>query len=224
MSQYYAVAKLGSTPWNIGNFSAVGALKVPGQIANILVGTNSASISKMVEIAAATTGLDYQQVNELFAELIDLDISYMRKLRLDTQAALHFYYASGKEELPGIYSPPGGQLFLARFGVKTAGCGALRRMTPETCELKRMYVRPEFRGKRIGWQLSQALIHGAREAGYIRMRLETTTYLEAAIALYAALGFRTCRPYYAVPDAFREITVFMELNLVKSDTEAAPSG
>jgi GNAT superfamily N-acetyltransferase len=148
----------------------------------------------------------------------------MRNLKLDTQAELRFYYASGKEELPGMYSPPAGRLFLARFGVKTAGCVALRRMTPETCELKRMYVRPEFRGKRIGWQLSQALIHAAREAGYIRMRLETTTYLEAAIALYSARGFRTCKPYDAVPDAFQDITVFMELNLLKSDTEPAASG
>jgi hypothetical protein len=92
----------------------------------------------MVEIAAATTGLDYQQVSQLFAAPIDLDTSYMRNLNLDTQAALRFYYASGKEELPGMYSPPAGRLFLARFGVKTAGCVALRRMTPETCELKRM--------------------------------------------------------------------------------------
>jgi putative acetyltransferase len=179
---------------------------------------------KLLKIAAAETGIHYQQVRELLAELVALDTAHVRELGLDLQAALDFYYPSVEEELPGMYSPPGGGLFLATYGAEAAGCGAFRRMTPDICELKRMYVRPEFRGKRIGWQLADTLIQRARAAGYYLMRLETTTYLEKAIALYSALGFRTCQPYYAIPEAFQEITVFMELGLLESDTDGARSG
>jgi GNAT superfamily N-acetyltransferase len=172
----------------------------------------------MLKIASAETVAQYQKIRELLAELVNLDTTHVRALGLDTQAALAFYYASGEEELPGVYSPPEGRFLLATYGTETAGCGAFRRMTSEICELKRMYVRPEFRGKRIGWQLAKTLIQTARTVGYNLMRLETTTYLEKAIALYSALGFRTCQPYYAIPGPFQKITVFMELDLVESDT------
>lgn len=178
----------------------------------------------MVKIVVAETEKEIRLVRELMAELVALDIAHMRELSLDTQAALDFYYASGEEELPGVYSAPGGRLLLATYGAETSGCAAFRRMTPEICELKRMYVRPKFRGKRIGWQLANTLIQTARQLGYSVMRLETTTYLEKAIALYSAVGFRTCRPYYEVPAAFRNITVFMELDLLSVGSEPARLG
>lgn len=111
----------------------------------------------MLSIVAAETGTHYQQIRKLFAELLALDIAHVRELGLDTQAALDFYYASGEEELPGMYSPPGGRLYLATYVAETAGCAAFRRMTSETCELKRMYVRPDFRGKQIRWRLANTL-------------------------------------------------------------------
>jgi ribosomal protein S18 acetylase RimI-like enzyme len=77
-----------------------------------------------------------------------------------------------------------------------------------------MYVRPEFRGKHVGSQLAKTLISTAREAGYNVMRLETTTYSDKAIALYTAVGFRTCEPYYSIPEGFRKIIVCMELDLL----------
>jgi ribosomal protein S18 acetylase RimI-like enzyme len=76
-----------------------------------------------------------------------------------------------------------------------------------------MYVRPELRRLGIGRQLAEALIVAAREAGYGIMRLETTTFMDRAITLYSSLGFRTCKAYYPIPESFREITVFMELDL-----------
>jgi GNAT superfamily N-acetyltransferase len=215
---------------NTGN--GIPQINLPGrllsEIAEAMQYTSCVRIQPSVEmkplkIAAAETGIDHQQVRELFAELVALDTAYMRELRLDLQAALDFYYDSGEEELPGVYSPPGGGLFLATYGAEMAGCGAFRRMTPDICELKRMYVRPEFRGKRIGWQLAGTLIQRARAAGYCLMRLETTTYLEKAIALYSALGFRTCQPYYAIPEALQKIAIFMELDLLESDTDRARS-
>ena len=76
-----------------------------------------------------------------------------------------------------------------------------------------MYVRPEFRGKQIGRQLANELVLEAREAGYNIMRLETTTYLDRAIALYSTLGFRACQPYSTIPEDFRKVILCMELDL-----------
>jgi putative acetyltransferase len=170
----------------------------------------------MLKIFAAQTEMHHQQVRELLAEFIAEDAAQLSKLGLDTQTALDLYFASGQEELPGEYAPPCGRMFLATYSAKAAGCGAFRRMSPESCEMKRMYVRPEFRGKQVGWQLATIVILTAQEAGYSTMRLESTTYSNRANALYSALGFTACQPYHATPEAFREIIVSMELHLVKA--------
>ena len=76
-------------------------------------------------------------------------------------------------ELPGEYVPPTGRLFLAFVGDQISGCVALRGLDDGACEIKRLYVRPEFRGKGLGRELTEAVIDAAREAGYQRMRLDT---------------------------------------------------
>ena len=167
----------------------------------------------MLQIVPAESAAQYQQVRELSAELTEWDMSRVHQLGLDAQKVLDFYYSSGDEALPGEYAPPEGRMLLATYSQKAAGCAAFHRMTPEICEMKRMYVRPEFRRLRIGRQLAGALIEVAREAGYGVMRLETTTFMDKAIGLYSSLGFQTCGPYYQIPESFRAITVFMELDL-----------
>ena len=176
----------------------------------------------MINIVAAETQPHYQDIRELLAEFIAADAILLRQLGLDSQAALDFYFASGQEELPGAYAPPDGRMFLATDSAKAAGCGGFRKLSSDSCEMKRMYVRPEFRGKQVGWQLATTLILAAREAGYSTMRLESTTYSDRANALYSALGFRTCEPYYATPEAFRDIIVCMELDLVQSIVNREP--
>ena len=171
---------------------------------------------KMINIVAAETQMRYQDIRELLAEFIATDATQLRQLGLDTQAALDFYFASGQEELPGVYAPPGGRMFLASYSTKAAGCGGFRKLSSDACEMKRMYVRPEFRGRQVGCQLATTLILAARAVGYRIMRLESTTYSNKANALYSALGFRICQPYYATPEAFRDIIVCMELDLAKS--------
>ena len=79
--------------------------------------------------------------------------------------------------------------------------------------MKRMYVRPEFRRMQIGRQLTESLIVAAKESRYLVMRLETVTFMDKAIAMYSSFGFKTCTPYYEIPDSFRPITVFMQLSL-----------
>jgi putative acetyltransferase len=112
------------------------------------------------------------------------------------------------EELPGEYSPPDGCLLLASEHGSIAGCCALRRLSNDTCEMKRLYVRPGFRGKGTGKALAEAVIEEARRMGYRKMRLDTVPSMAQAIDLYRKLGFKEIRPYRfnPIPGA-----LFMEL-------------
>jgi putative acetyltransferase len=99
----------------------------------------------MVQIVPADSDAQYHQVRGLCAELSAWDMSQVGKMGLDAQQVLDFYYASGEEELPGADAPPEGRMLLATYSDKAVGCAALHRMTADICEMKRMYVRPEFR-------------------------------------------------------------------------------
>jgi ribosomal protein S18 acetylase RimI-like enzyme len=118
-------------------------------------------------------------------------------------------------ELPGGYAPPDGRLFLATQNDQIAGCIALRKINSEkvggVAELKRLYVRPQFRGQGIGRSLTEAVIAAAREIGYRRIRLDTLPgKMDQAIAMYRSLGFKNIAAYYNNPVAG---AAFMELEL-----------
>lgn len=103
--------------------------------------------------------------------------------------------------LPGGYAPPRGQFLLARAGKAVAGGVGLTPLEDDICEMKRLYVRPAFHGRRIGRLLAESIIAEAREIGYRRMRLDTIERtMGAAIALYRSLGFIAIPAYYHNPD------------------------
>jgi GNAT superfamily N-acetyltransferase len=130
----------------------------------------------------------------------DILREYARSLRVD----LCFQnFEAELDRLPGEYSPPDGQLLLALVDGELAACGAMRCLRDvdyaNACEMKRLFVRPPFRGFGLGRLLAESLLDEARRAGYSVMLLDTLDDMEAARGLYATLGFETIPPYYFNP-------------------------
>jgi GNAT superfamily N-acetyltransferase len=140
------------------------------------------------------------QVRELFQE-------YAASLGVDL-----CFQNFGRElaELPGDYAPPAGRLMMAMEEARAAGCVALRNIDDATCEMKRLYVRSEYRGKGIGKALVNAILSEARAIGYQRVRLDTLPQMKEAVALYQSLGFRPIPAYRYNPIPGAR---FLELNL-----------
>lgn len=156
----------------------------------------------MLFIVRAESRPEIDQVKELmleYARWLDFDLCFQgfeEELRL----------------LPGKYAPPLGQLLLAQWDGEVAGLCALRPLPEEgLCEMKRLYVRSQFRGKSVGRELAVSIIAEAGAIGYRRMRLDTVPgRMDRAIAMYRELGFREIESYYATPV---RNALFMELDL-----------
>ena len=157
----------------------------------------------MIEILQAETAEQIEETRKLFRE-------YEKWLGLD------LCFQGFEEELktlPAKYAIPDGRLFLALVNGKTAGCVALRKLEQSVCEMKRLFVRSEFRGLGLGKILIEKLIDEARFIGYEKMRLDTLPdQMAKAVKLYKSHGFVEISTYYENP--YKE-TLFLELNLKK---------
>ena len=140
-------------------------------------------------IHQASTPADVALARELFREYADwlkVDLCFQ-----DFEREL--------AELPGDYAPPDGRLLLAWHHERPVGCIALRRIDATTGEVKRLYVRPEARGRRTGRQLVEQVIAAARAIGYRRLVLDTLPQMVEAQSLYRSFGFSEIPAYYANP-------------------------
>ena len=167
----------------------------------------------MVTIIHAETPEHIEQFQELLAEYKAWDIQMSASVGLDVDTLLDFYYKGTVRELVAELAPPHGGLLLASFGGQVVGCAGLHRLSLEVGEMKRVYVRPAFRGRGLGKALIEAVVGEARPIGYRTLRLETATFMKDAQMLYRSLGFRLIEPYQEVPDVLKHILVFMELDL-----------
>ncbi len=154
----------------------------------------------MIRVAEAVTPAALDEARALFREYqaaIGVDLCFQG-------------FEAELAALPGAYASPGGRLLLARDGESLAGCGALRPIGPGLAELKRMWTRPACRGRGVARAVAEALLAAARQEGYRAVRLDTLTWMTAARALYASLGFREIPAYYPNP---LPGVVYLELEL-----------
>ena len=153
-----------------------------------------------LKIKPIRTGEDIENVRMLFRE-------YAKTLGFD----LSFQgFDEEVDSLPGQYAPPEGSLLIAAADNDILGCVALRKIEGGICEMKRLFVRSEHRGKGIGRKLAEAVILAAQDIGYTRMRLDSISSMNEAINLYRSLGFRSTKPYCYNP---MPGAVFLELDL-----------
>ena len=162
----------------------------------------------MLAISQVSTPSEIKSVQELLREYT----AWAFTLTAGSDQAPTFH---GLEQelatLPGIYAPPTGCLLLAKQDGQSAGCIALKGHDATTGELKRLYVRPAFRGRNIGRQLVAALIAEARKFGYQRLILDSHISMTKAHEIYMAAGFRKVNTPSDFPEALKPIAVFMEL-------------
>jgi len=159
------------------------------------------SSNPSLTIVQASTPAQIEQVRELFLE-------YANSL------GFSLCFQSFDQELaglPGDYAPPEGRLLLAEYEGKLAGCVALHKIDDEVCEMKRLYLRPAFRGKGLGRALAEEILRQARAIGYQRLRLDTVEpVMKDAVGMYRRLGFREIAPYRENP---MPGTLYMEMDL-----------
>jgi putative acetyltransferase len=166
--------------------------------------------SSVRPVPSVVRGLVFEQAES------PLQLSQARELFLEYAKSLGFSlcFQSFDEELaglPGHYAPPDGRLLLAEYEGQLAGCVALHKLEPGICEMKRLYLRPQFRGKGLGRALADRILGEARQSGYQRIRLDTVEpVMKDAVAMYRRLGFKEIEPYCVNPMAG---ALYMELEL-----------
>ncbi len=148
-----------------------------------------------------------REVGELFEEYTDMLTASSGGFRAYLKLQ---HYDEELEHLETKYGLPEGRLYLACCGELPAGCIGLRKLDGENCEMKRLYVRPRFRGARIGTRLVDRVIADARAVGYSHMLLDTFPFLDSAIRIYQKRGFREIERYNNNP---LEGCVYMKLDL-----------
>lgn len=153
-------------------------------------------------------GYDYpQEIKALFSEYTDMLIAGDPSFKeyLDIQN-----YDEELQHLEIKYGMPYGRLYLAFCDGEAAGCIGLKKIDEKNCEMKRLYVRPQFRGRRIGNLLVERIIRDAKEAGYLHMLLDTFPFLERAVHLYRNYGFYEIDRYNDSP---MSTSIYMRLDL-----------
>ena len=113
-------------------------------------------------------------------------------------------------DLPTVYGPPGGAIILGMVDGNCIACVAVRKLSADVAELKRMYVKPAWQGKGVGTNLLKAALEMAKNLGYATIKLDTLNHMHSAIQLYEKHGFERTNAYYHNPN---ETAVYMQKTL-----------
>lgn len=168
----------------------------------------------MLTVVQAVTDEQIRQVRELFEEYFEFLRTDVDKDAADlNDVAPLSGYKEEMADLPGKYAPPDGRLLLAQYAGQAAGCVAFYKYGDGICEVKRLWARPQFRGKKVGRTLVETLIEEARQAGYHTILLSTVDILTEAQSLYRSLGFELTEPYFDLPPEMLAHEIFLRLDL-----------
>jgi GNAT superfamily N-acetyltransferase len=168
----------------------------------------------LLEIIQVETDQHKSHIHQLFWEYFNetkLIFSHQFGINLDVNTFFEQYMTQLHE-----FIPPSGCLLLGQYEAKIAGCACLRKIGENIGEIKRMYVRPEFRKKGIGRALIETIINEASNIGYSKIRLDSAPFAKEAYTLYRVCGFQDIEPYLEkteIPLEYRAKWVFMELVL-----------
>lgn len=147
------------------------------------------------------------EVGKLFKEYTDMLIAGDAKFK-EYLAVQH--YDDELLHLESKYGLPHGRLYLAYCDDEVAGCIGLRKLDDTRCEMKRLYVRDKFCGRKIGQALVQRIIRDAKDIGYKQILLDTLPFLKSALHMYKQFGFREISCYNDSP---METSIYMQLDL-----------
>lgn len=168
----------------------------------------------MIEICQATTEEDLEKVNQLNWEYLSWCIEQYRIL-IGEEPDINKYYAHSLADQESFMSETG-RLLLAKENDEIGGVACLKKIRNDTCEIKRLYVQPMFRGKKLGEKLVSRLIDEARAIGYSKILLDTDPYMTKAHSIYRSFGFVETKPYSESEmdgDEYSQHMMYMELNL-----------
>ncbi len=169
----------------------------------------------MLEFRQAQANEDTLAVRKLFRDYLQ-----WTNARVDEEFGVNFDVRTTLEDDMShldIYLPPDGRLILVSEEGKSAGLGCLKKIRDDIGEIKRMYVRPEFRGRGFGRRLLQTLLSQAQDVGYSKVRLDSARFMEAAHSLYRSSDFQEIEPYdeSEIPPEFRQYWIFMEKSIAE---------
>jgi ribosomal protein S18 acetylase RimI-like enzyme len=170
----------------------------------------------MIKIMSATTEDAVEYVVKLAHEYVTWLVvaiqKHYPKLDISELTAEHDY-DDLRKKFPGDHIPPYGFLLIAEHGGAVCGCIALGKLSDDICEMRTLFVRPEFRGQGVGKKLVEALLTQARELGYRYVRLDTLGFMQSALTMYRSLGFYNIAPYRNISAALQQYVCFLELDL-----------
>ena len=168
----------------------------------------------MIEITQAITEEEIKMADQLNWEYLSWCVDESQS-RLGEELDINELYRHSKNDQEAFLADAG-RLLLAKENGVIGGMACLKRIREDTCEIKRMYVQPAFRGKKIGEQLLSRLIEEAKVIGYSKVLLDSDPYMAKAHAIYRSMGFVETEPYAEAEmdgDDYSRHMIYMELNL-----------